>query len=236
MGSAVAGTVNTLIQQPGMAQQIGQAMPALATMAPAVAVAAAGIGIDYAAYKALVATADRAIGQVQGLSPEVAGAEAQANVRQLLANLQTSRVLGDELATLVTARSRLSAGTQGLRDVVAEPFLKDLGNATSLFAQGAEKLNQFLQNNPAVKEAGQGWLQTMVYASFGLLGLGFKGLAIGGELLKPDANDIKDRNPITYWNNNLHMPKLPAPFTETDQVPINFEKPSKGFVPEGLEL
>lgn len=234
MGSAAAGLANTAVQLPGVASSLGAAVPALMAAAPFVGVGAAALAVPYAGLRTLEAVAEAARAQTQGLSPEVATAEAQANVRQLMANLRTSHILGDEIAEYVTGRSRLSTGVQGIRDIVFEPVLKDFAEVTKLLGNTAKGIADWLNDSPRAKWWVQTGAQVAQYGNaFGLL---LKTMGNANKLVYPnDMNDIKDRNPLRYWNDNLPMPKLPHPFVETNMQPVNFERPRVPPV-AGLDL
>lgn len=133
--SAVASVVQTAVSQ---FPEIGEGLAALAPAAPYLAVGASAVALPMAAIIASTNEAERALSITERYSPDVAQARAEANVRQVMADLRTSEVLGDEAANYVENTSRLSAATQGLRDRIVEPWLQDWNNLLNVIAQGAE--------------------------------------------------------------------------------------------------
>lgn len=234
MGSAVAGAANSFMAIPGVASAVAAAAPGIAAAAPYVAAATAALAVPTAAALTLNSIAQTARGQIQGLSPEVAAAEAEANVRQLLANLRTSQRLGDEVADFVSNRSRLGAAGQGIRDVISEPLLKDFNNAVFALTKLVEAGNEAAQENP--------WItQTAVRLGLqGALGYMSPGLqqsynfltSFGGLLQGAESKIDMDNNPLTFFK-KLPMPTLPAPFEEggyvTDPGRIEFSPRMPGL-------
>ena len=219
MGSAAAGLATATANLPGVAGGIAAAAPGLISAAPYVALAGAALAVPAAGAAALNDVFANVRSQLQGLDPRVASAEAEANVRQILANFRTSARLGDEIAEGIEIRSRRSAALQGIRDVVSEVPLQRFNDAANGFTKILELVNDNLQKSPVAQAAVQGaansWLDSV------LIGMGGIGTAIlGAELLGKIMNkgdEIKNDNPLTFWQNKP-LPKLPAPFTEAGEA------------------
>lgn len=148
LGSAVAGVANTAVALPGVAQAIGAAAPGLVAAAPYVAIAAAAAAIPAAAVSVVTNEANRAISVSRQFSAEVVGAEAQADVRQVLADMRSARVVGDEAAQLVDARSRARTALQGVRDRISEPILEDFAQFNNAVAKFADLINNATDESP----------------------------------------------------------------------------------------
>lgn len=219
LGSALAGTATAVTNLPGVASSIAAAAPGLAYAAPYVALAGAALAVPVAAAATINNEFERARSQLQGLDPRVATAEAEANVRQILANFRTSARLGDEVAEGIEIRSRRSAALQGIRDVISEVPMQRLNDAANGFTKTVELLNSAIQNNSVVQRLTQG-ASNLAYSGL-LSGTGLIGIGAGAfELLNkflPKAEEIKNNNPLTYWQNRP-MPKLPPPFSEAGEA------------------
>lgn len=124
LGAAAGQAARAAAAIPGVGAGLAAAAPGLAAAAPYIAAGAAALAVPAAGALAINSIAQTARGQIQGLSPEVAAAEAEANVRQLVANLRTAGQLGDELGERITRRSRISANLQETRDLLVEPLLQ----------------------------------------------------------------------------------------------------------------
>ena len=226
LGSAAAGAITAGASVPGVASAIGAAAPALATAAPFVAAAAAGVGISVglatAAFRAVEGTAERAIGNTLGLSPDVSSAAAQAEVRQLMANQRTARILGNEAADFLSARSVIRTEAQTARDLLMEGPLQQLNNILNLQAEATSGFRQLLESIPApIRNAGT----RTAFSSFlnfitpgrlpGMPGLGtvFDTLSFLGSFApKPAKPDVGLSGIVP------ERPRLPAPFNTENWV------------------
>lgn len=207
LGSATAGLVNTAVAMPAVAQALGTAAPALVAAAPYVALAAAAAAVPVAAGATLVNEANRAIAVSRQFSPEVIGAEAQAGVRQIMADIRSAQRLGDEAAQLVDARSRASAAVQGIRDILSEPVLGDFARFNNAIARAAETLNNLADRNPtASEELVRKAVDTLGTSLFGPGYLFYKG--VGGVFGKPSETFAT----IGLTGAIPNRPKLPPPF------------------------
>lgn len=217
-GGPLAGAVASLGQAtmdiPGVASGIGTALPAAAAAAPYVALATAAIAVPTAVAYSIDRIYDTARGQLQGLDPNVARAEAEANIRQIMANFRTSRVLGDEVAEGIEIQSRRSAVLQGLRDTFSEIPLQRMNNAAKGFNALLETLDKFADSKFG-KAATQGTadaLYNQMLASLGATGLAIKLLEFVGVSGSKDKA-LNFHNPFSEWSNKP-LPPLPEPFTE----------------------
>lgn len=147
IGAAAGQAASAASALPGVASSIGAALPAAAAAAPYIAAATAALAVPATGMLVLNSIANTARGQIGGLSAELAGAEAQSQVRQLVANMRTSRVLGDELADRERLGSRMSAALQGIRDNVSEQPLKDMNAVMAVFTKAAEAFDKVLDAN-----------------------------------------------------------------------------------------
>lgn len=223
LGSAFGGVATAAAGMPGVGAAIASSAPALAVAGPVIAAAAAALAVPAAGALTLSSIAQTARGQIQGLSPEVAAAEAEANVRTLMANLRTSRRLGDEVSDFIATRSRASSAAQGIRDTFAEPLIRDFNNIQNVLATGLEQLDKTINRNQRFSEGfGWGFRQGLLRSLDVILpgtGIQLQALsALGGALPKPELSP--GDNPLTFYK-NMPMPTLPAPFEEG------------GFVAEG---
>lgn len=148
LGSAVAGVANSAVALPGIAGALGAAAPGLVAAAPYVGVALAAAAVPTAMVAAANNEANRAISVSREYSPEVIGAEAAANIRQIQADIRSAQRLGDEAARIVDARGRTSTALQGIRDQLSEGPLRDIGNFQNLGATFAESVNKILEAVP----------------------------------------------------------------------------------------
>lgn len=197
-------------------------LTSLAGGAAAAAPVAAGLAaaaVPIAAVAAVDALASRAIGEVRDLSPAVAIAEAQAEVRQLITRLSTARTLGDELADIVESRSRLSAASTGIRDVLAEPALQEFAQALRGVTGIVERFSSLIDSSDQLRELLQDGVKQAIDNTLATFGLKH-----GADLLRlfgrfdPGA----DESPFHLFLNQpeyQHLP-LPAPFADAGQVPI----------------
>lgn len=212
IAGAVAGVGQAASNLPGVAGAIGAALPGLAMAAPYVALAGAALAVPAAAVYTLDRIADTARGQIQGLDPRVAQAEAEASVRQIMANFRTSRRLGDEVAAGIEIESRRSAALQGLRDSFSEVPLQKLNNTMEGLNSVLEGLDKFFGEGfgNAAAQAGSSNLYDFVTSNLGVLGLVLKGLELRGTL---EDTPSKPKDPVLPWANR-ELPTLPYPFNE----------------------
>jgi hypothetical protein len=222
LGSAVAGTANMAVASPAAAAALGAAAPAIAAAAPYIAIAAASAAIPAAAVTITNNEANRAIAVSRQFSPEVIGAEAQADIRQVFADLRSARRLGDEAGQIVEARSRTSTALQGLRDIVSEPVLRDFANFTSAIAAATETLNKIAQANPAATTVGSRIAtDALGQSTFGGFYNIYKAIGYLNQLLggsdKPSAGFVgiipvrpKLPRPFSSDSETITPPKLPA--------------------------
>lgn len=228
VGAALARTAQAAAAIPGVGTMAipGVTAAALGTAGLVGGAIAAGVAIPAAAAGVLLNESERARGQIQGLSADVAQAEANARVRQIMANLRTAGILGDEVAANIEQRSRIGAATQNIRDVLSESGLRELNRHLTVIAAGLEGFSNLMQT-PAGRMAADQFTQRLIDAfmqPFG--GPVLRQLMTIAEWLgvlngkTPDAN-----NPLLYWMNQP-MPDLPAPFTDTGDAPLDAQ-----FVP-----
>lgn len=231
LGGPVAGAIGRVSAAttaiPGVAGALGTALPALATLAPVIAAAGTVAAVPPAVLYSIDRIYDTARGQLQGLDPSVATAEAEANVRQILANFRTSRILGDEVAQGVEIQSRRSTALQGIRDRLIEAPLEKLNNSAAGLNVILETINETFNNNPELVKILSGGAYNIFKASTGAFGTILQGLELIGQ--SKTQENLATNNPLTYWMNKP-LPKLPAPFTETGEV-IPHEMDSKNFLP-----
>lgn len=177
----------------------------LASAGPAAAGIAGAIGLPLLAAHTLSSIAETARNQVRNLSPEAASAEAEANVRQIMANMRTSRILGDEVATIVQSRSRLSAAAQGIRDTAAEPFLRQFGEGQRTLAVLLESIDKKFAESRGV--------QTLIQA------------VLGGDSFRKfnrwldGQNNLGAASFFDWFDKQPHL-EPPAPFSVTDRKPF----------------
>lgn len=212
LGSAAAGLATATANLPGIAGGLATAAPALVAAAPYVGLATAALAVPAAGAAALNEVFANARSQLQGLDPRVASAEAEANVRQILANFRTSQRLGDEVAEGIEIRSRRRAILQEARDLFSEPLLQrknELEEAVGAYARvlkGAATAGGNITN----LGSGEGTIGGGFWKTF----INSLTAPIGG--INP-AENVKNNNPLTYWQNKP-LPKLPAPFTEAGEA------------------
>lgn len=219
LAAAVGGIANAAANVPGVASAVGAAVPGLAMAAPYVALAGAAIAVPAAAAYTMEQIYQTARGQLQGLDPRVAQAEAEANIRQIIANFRTSRILGDEIAEGVEISSRRSAALQGLRDSFSEVPLQRLNDAATGLNRILEGLDKFFGEG-AGRLAAQGISGGAYNAGLMLMFGGLGGAAIMG-LQGLGASAPKEPvDPVEPWANRP-MPPLPFPF---DKGPIKLDR------------
>lgn len=187
LGGAEARILSGMAPQLAAAAGASPSLAGFATIAGPLAAIPAGIGAGIAftlgVERALLNEGERARSLIGGFSPEVSRAEAEADVRQIMANLRTSRRLGDEVAEIVEGRSRLSTSLQGLRDIATEGVLRDFGNVIGALAGAAENLNKFVENSPRTQKVIQESISQSLFSSF------FPGL---GHLFPQQLRDFFD--------------------------------------------
>jgi hypothetical protein len=203
LGAAAGQAANAAAALPGVAGALGAAAPVIAAAAPFVAAGTAALAIPLAANKVVDSIAKTALGQIGGLSPAVSQAEAEARVRQMLADQRTARTIGPEIAEGVAARSRLSAAVQESRDDLSKPLLQAQNN----FLAALTILTQAMQGS--VKASG-----------LGAVAAGAAGAANGladnvlKHFLPPPAN----AGNLLWYYHDQPMPNFPPPFTNTNQT------------------
>lgn len=115
----------------------------LGTAAAVGGVATAAVGLALAANYVISNEAAKATQNVASISPEVATAQANAELRQFQANMRTSEILGDELAKNLDNSSRFWTAVQGLKDNALEPIMKDYNAFWNVVTTGLEGLKTF---------------------------------------------------------------------------------------------
>ncbi len=181
-----------------------------APIAAGVAVVAAAASIPIAATVAAFNEAERAKA-LTPYSPEALQAQAIADVRQVMATIRTSERLGDEVGRYTEASSRLSAASQGIRDVVSERVLQKLDGILEKLVPLVEWGDAFAQS-----EIGgfliQGSIDALLEAAFKAMGIpsGFIN-AILAVLPKMDP-DRATNNPFMWFANQKFLPP-PKPFS-----------------------
>ncbi len=198
-----------------------------ASLAGPLALAASAIAVPVAAATSLSAIAEQIRGDIGGLSPEVAQANAEANVRQTLANARTAERLGDEIASITESRSRLETSLQGIRDVLAEPVLSRLAGAQQGVSVIAELTNRSTQENAFAISAIQSVVDKSVASTLNTLFPGaslltdaLAGIATIAERFGFEFSDDGGSNPIDVYSREPFL-KLPPPFTGTEDLGLN---------------
>lgn len=215
---------------------LSAALAPLASAAPYLAVGTAAVAVPTVAALTLRNEAERAIGLSSGYSAELALSQAQAEVRQVMANIRTARRLGDEGADYTDATSRIGASSQGIRDVLAEPVLQRLNTVLGTIATFLEKYDKFLTDNPKYAEGLQkqvGFLTDRIAEIFLLPG-GMSYLRMIHEALDKQNKKEDDiaGNPFLWLASQVRK-ELPDPFTKKDAQPRQF---TISNLPPGLEL
>ena len=90
--------------------------------------------------------------EVGGLSPEIARAQAQAEVRDLHQRLRSARRHGATFASQIEGESKASTAFQGLKEEALAPAMRDLAEATNNIAailasarEGADNSKDFIE-------------------------------------------------------------------------------------------
>lgn len=147
---AAGNLIGTTIQAQNMMNIAGAAgVGGMASIAGGLAIAGAAIGIPLAGVAAIRAAAENTRERLQNISPEVAMAEAHAELRQLRADLRTRDALGEETARYVTSKSQLSEQFQGLQDQVLGPLMNELSLSMKLMAASAAGWNLAIEKMKA---------------------------------------------------------------------------------------
>lgn len=219
VGQAIARTAQAVAAVPGVgAMQVpglaAAALPAATAVAIPAAIIAGGVAVGAAVTGYGIAAARSAREEIRGLSPELAQAEAEARYRQTMANLRTAGILGPDVAEYVRNQSVIRSNLQNLRDITAQPIIKEINEfgeaaakVTTLFSELATKLRPLIQTAEDLAIGG----------------------AVGGNLgiivhllnkFLPDIAKADPNNPFTYFTNHPLVP-LPPPFTGAEEKPVN---------------
>lgn len=225
-GRTVAGLLGRAAAIPGIAAMevppaLAAAIPAIAATAAPAALAVGGVAAGAGVAAVIANEANRARGQIGGLSGQLAAAEAEASVRETMTRLRTAGILGDETADYVRQRSRIGSATTGLRDVISEPAIREMNRYLAVIATALEGAN-----NVAQTPAGRFLIDTFITKLKEQVMMPFGGPAL--DLLMRIAerlgllNDTASSadNPFTYFINHPLAP-LPPPFTGEEEKPIN---------------
>lgn len=247
-GAAKLGPVGAAAGQ--LAATIASKIPAissaLAPLAPAAVpllVGAAAGAIPVAGVTVISSVARKARDEISGLSGDVAQAEAQASVRDITARLRTAGNLGNEIADIVDAQSRLSASGRGIRDTISEPFLEKYGQVLDKLATVVEGLDVLLQGGPDK----QGWkLKNAIDFSLNTQAKWLEimtGLAThfgpGGRLVQylealgKAAEKGQEGDLFTFFQREKYL-ALPPPFTSSDMTTVGAR--GAGLVVPGLGI
>lgn len=236
IGGNVGATVGNLAQT--AITTLPQLLPAGATATGPLAALAANAGpiaagaglvaaaaaIPLAAGYAALNEAERALQISRQYSPDVARAQAEADVRQVMADMRTSRRLGDEAADYLTARSRLSTGFQGVRDIVSEPVLKDLNTALTTLGNFFTSLNTLSSKFPILGKLVQKFETNSIDSMVDNL-THLPGWSAKMRRLMEDMNKKFDRfvpeakveGPFDWFNDQDHLPlSKDSVFSESD--------------------
>lgn len=248
VGYTVGGLAQTALTSIPKLLPAGEATGPLAAIAANAGPIAAGAGLVAAAIAVPMAAgyaalneAERALAISRQYSPDVARSQAEADVRQVMADLRTTRLLGDEAAAYLSGRSKLSTGLQGIRDVASEPVLKDVarltnavGNLVNALGTGANEGgigSWFAQRGwdiaisnmlPGANTPGKMWFYRTLMDEFN------KGI----EKLLPGT---KAKGPFDWFDDQDHLPlSKDSMFSESDisnQRPMNphTNMPGLGF-------
>jgi hypothetical protein len=215
LGTAIGLGVNAAGPAIASLASTSSLAPALAAAGPYVGAAVAAVGIPIALGAAVNNEANRAIELSRSYSPELAGELAREQVRQIIADFNTSRRLGDEAADFVNNRSRISTASQGLRDIVAEPILQDVNSSLKILAAAVTGLQEYLENNPTIVTA----LQDTIRAAFTqLLNTGIPGSGTLLQLLATigawfDEDDEVKVGTFDWMEDRPHLAPTDGPFS-----------------------
>ncbi len=203
--NALAGTGLGTAASPVIAEVVGGAGLAGAA-GPLAAVAAAAAAIPIGASIAAFNEANRAV-QVARYSPDLAQAQAEATVRQVMADLRSSQKLGPAAADFTDATSRISAAAQGIRDSVGKPVVEELGAFLRIYAAYVERADK-IWNSPIAERALElmGRLSGGTTAEWILQKLGIL------------ADEQRKANNMFTWFDKQPTPTLPEPFTDSGKA------------------
>lgn len=207
------------------------AAPVAAVAVPVAVVAAAAYGAYRVGEATNAAAKQIAAGDVGSLSPDIARANAEQNIRELAANLTTAARIGDLVADNVAARGRLAAEAQEFRDTVLATTIPATNKLTNAIAGAVAVMNDIVQTfggESTAKTLGDivAWIAD--WKSGGTFGL-LERYAKAAE--EDSMRKILAESPLTVFDAEPLMP-LPAPFTAGDDKPLDAK-----FNPiPGLEL
>jgi outer membrane biosynthesis protein TonB len=206
-GAAAGRAVTAAASIPGIGATLAEAAPGLAASGPLLAGVAAAAAAGLAVPTAGALVANSIANQISGLSPEVAGAEAMASVRQLLANQRTAAQLGGEVGEFINQRSRLSTELQQTRDVIAEPLIRELTDSIKTLTEIVKLVNSVMSNNKEL-------VQMIEAGVLGAMSPGLAALAAVAKFIKKKEEDALKANPLL--NIFPPRPKLPAKYGFTE--------------------
>lgn len=202
---------------------LASALSALAPAAPYLAVATAAVAIPTVAALTLQNEAERARGLSSGFSSEATAAQAQADVRAILAQIRSANRLGDEAADYIMNTSRIGVATQNIRDIVSEPILKTFNTLLANLTVAVEGINRWLENNPDFVERLQVNIQTLsdIAVQYFLPGGPFSGVMQQMREIERIMRLQEEANNSPFgWLSAQGKLAPPKPFTESNNVPF----------------
>lgn len=217
-GTRLGNVAQTAISTAGsLIPEAGGVGASLLAAAPAVAAVGGALAVATGTYYALDNEAQRAVALSRGYSADVAGAEARAEVNQIMANMRTARRLGDEAADYIENSSSLSSSFQNIRDVISEPalqsFNKNMRGLSVIMDQFSKLADQAPNNDARDKNLSGGIEAINAYGDIGRnqmkYGTIFGGIKSTLELLSYFKAD-KPKENFEGWFDML-VPHLPPP-------------------------
>lgn len=97
--------------------------------------------------------ADAMRDRVAEFSPEAAAAQAQAEVRQIIADLRSSQRLGPAIARRIDEQSKLAEDIQEIKDIAAKPFIEVGNDLTSILGSLVDVLRQGMEYAEPIYDA-----------------------------------------------------------------------------------
>lgn len=159
IGAAIGSAASTVTAQ---FPALGAALAGVAPAIPYLAAGAAIAGIPLAGMAVTANEFERARALTGNLSPEAAMAQAEADTRRIMANIETAQRLGDEVADYIESRSRISTAGQRLRDIISEPILQNSNEYLGVLSKSAELIAKGADQTPIAVDAMQAALKGLI--------------------------------------------------------------------------
>lgn len=127
-----------------------------ATVAAASGVAAGVVGVaaiakaNYELLQSMDTLAKRLSPTLVDYSPEVAAAQAAADLREVMRTISTSDRLGETVGRLVEANSILKDSMVQIRDVIAGPIMQDAATIKEGLASALAEFGDFMERNQSI--------------------------------------------------------------------------------------